>query len=74
MDGKLFYKSKTVWAAMATVVLSVVGIVVEAWTLLGPSDQTVLRDLFGPEAFGLLGIVMLVLRVWTSSALRVHQP
>jgi len=65
--------SKTLWTGAAITLFSIASITVDAWGLLAPSDRDVLRDLFGPDTFALLGLVMIVLRVITTKPI-VRRP
>lgn len=65
---KPFWQSKTFWTGALAVFLSSAAIVLETWALLGPEEMLVVRDLVGPEALGILGILMILLRVVTTTA------
>lgn len=65
---KLLWYSKTFWVGALSVFLSVATMILDTWALLSPDEQLLLRDLFGPTAFGILGVVMIILRVVTTSA------
>lgn len=58
--------SKTIWTGAAVTLSSIASILVDVWGLLGPSETQTLRDLFGPDVFALVGIVMILLRVLTT--------
>lgn len=65
---KPLWYSKTFWVGALSVFLSVATMILDTWAILGPDEQLFLRDLFGPTAFGILGVVMIILRVVTTSA------
>lgn len=69
---KSFMKSRTVWVGALVTVMSVATIAVEAWALLGRQELLVLDDLFGPRTTAVLGVMMILLRVITTSPI-IHR-
>lgn len=67
-ERKPAYRSKTIWVGLLTILVSLGSILADTWLMLGPDEQQVLLDYFGPEAFGVLGIIMIFLRVVSTSA------
>ena len=68
--AKPVYSSKTIWAGS---IAALMALVVEVWAAIAvdPVALATLREsvdsIFGVRAFGLLGILMIVLRVVTTS-------
>jgi hypothetical protein len=71
-ERKPLHRSKTVWVGLATIIVSIASILADTWMLLGPDEQQVLLDYFGPEAFGVLGIIMIILRVVTTTTVSMR--
>lgn len=58
--------SKTIWTGATVTLFSIAAILVDVWGLLGPTETQTLRELFGPDVFALIGVVMILLRVLTT--------
>lgn len=59
--------SKTIWVGGLTILLSLCAMIVDFWALLSPDQVEMLNDYFGPSTMATLGILMVVLRVVTTS-------
>lgn len=70
-------QSKTIWIGTLTTILSILAILVDAWSLLSYEQLELLDEYFGPQTVAILGVVMVLLRAITSSpltALRRQDP
>lgn len=66
---KPFLKSRTVLAGLGITLLSLFGIVVDVWAVLDEAQRDWLIGLYGPEAGVAVGILMVALRVITTTPL-----
>lgn len=73
MYEKFILWSKTFWAGFIAILASVAMIVVDFWDLIDPESMSFLRDAMGPELFGLFGLLVILLRVVTTSPVRVRR-
>jgi hypothetical protein len=69
---KPIWQSKTFWVGALAVFVSIATVILEFWAMLGHEEMLVIRDLIGPEAVGVLGLVMIALRVVTTTAVTLR--
>lgn len=62
-------RSKTIWVGGLTISLSLCAMIVDFWSLLSPDQLEMLNEYFGPSTMATLGIVMVALRVITTTPL-----
>lgn len=63
-------RSRTVWfGAILTVLSSAASVIPMIYVQLDPIQLKVFRDMFGPEAMALVGLLVIVLRVITTKPL-----
>ena len=58
--------SKTIVVGLLVTLTSVATIFAQAWQLLGPDEVRAVKEIFGPELTGVIGLLMIVLRVATT--------
>jgi len=60
-------QSKTIWAGVAATVLSILALAAEFWALLSYEQVELMNQYFGPELVAVIGVIMIALRVVTTS-------
>ena len=67
MASKTPASSKTLWAGIIVTLTGALPLVAEFWSLLDAEQLEFLKSYLGPEAVMLVGIVMIALRLVTST-------
>lgn len=63
-------QSKTIRVGAMVTLASIVAVIVEVWALLDKEQMEMIETLFGPELFGVLGLIMVFLRVITYTPIK----
>ncbi len=69
MKVRNILRSRTMRVGIPAFLASLVTVVIQVWELMDLEMRTALREVFGPEAFMLLSLAMLVFRVVTTKPL-----